>query len=1754
MDVEYAALNKRQGMANTSVLLKLKVVLWKNFIIRKHHWFLTLCEIAIPIVLFILIAYARSKIDGMGKTYITTPTYTDEHSTEEFYNNKLNHETRIFYTPQNEFTEALIRRVQLKFTFNSEAIKGFDTEQNLVAYYEAFAHNLTVMAVVFKGAQGRETPKHLDYVIRPFEKYVNWETRALFNSIPQYIPDYGSSYYINKGFIAVQMALDISFIEMTSNKDLPVTLVMQEFPYPPYLNDAGAADMFLYILPLITIFSFVFLCPAVLKRVVEEKSTGIKELMKMMGLKSWMLWLGWFLHAFIANCVSIFIITFFMKVTLWGAQFPPIEYCSASLLMVFLILYCAAGITFCFAISSLFNRPTLAMVVGIFAWILSYSIPAGLLEQSPDMTWITKISFSLFPNMALTFGYQAISVYETREVGAHWGNLFKSASGGHEDVTMGNVLLMFIVDIILYMLITLYIENIKPGPYGLAKPFHFPVSFIYNKILKRSARVEDDEESTSKEYCKIEPATNLNAGIEIKNLHKKFGKQAAVNGLSIDIYEGQITALLGHNGAGKTTTMSIITGMIGATSGKVLINKEDIRYNMNKVRSSLGLCPQQNLQFTDLTVLEHLAFFAMLKGLSRSQATVEAENLLRRMNLFAKRHSLASSLSGGMRRKLSLGIALIGNAKVLILDEPTSGLDPEARREIWDMLLTLRGSRTIVITTHFMEEADVLGDRIAIMDHGRLICYGTSMFLKNEYGTGYHLTIIRDEVAFNTSKKNHLKTQTEEITHVIREKIGTAVLQANTANHLTYLLPHETKPCFSDLLAELEDKKDELGITNISMSVTTLEEVFLRVGNMVTKEDAKEKANNRKSAGHQSIGSTNTVESTSSTSSTTSTKSTGNELIKLQLLCLFKKRVSVTWKKKIGFMIMVLIALSTTMLTLYLGEAATSSGTENFDTLNFDLSKYGETSVFYGGTGSDPNLAEMEEYYNKLVATQRGDPHKAPSVSDAIIKEGEKNIAFYKQHMIVSAEFNVSDSGEKIVNAMYSNRALHGAPISLNLVMNAVLKGIMGDGFSISTANFPLPIAAGNSLEEASEMQVAILWFIWFPLGMLFLSGTFLLFPHMERVSNIKQLQIMCGVRSVYYWLTSYVFDLMLYFGAMFVILIFVWIYGMLFSGTFSGQHEIGALLVILVAYGISIIPYAYLFSYKKTAAAAFASFLIGSMFLSVVLTIIVLILEWSIDEYYINLGKNIKYALLLFPQFGLTYTSVQFSMKAVWNHNWDIKPEEHKQAKCRFDYNPCCDGTSTPECIKYRSYFCGDKSITVNVIEMAASVTIYFALLLLLETNFVHRFWNRFLVFVYNKIHRKEDVTDSRDKDKVDVSNEMERVSATLKREKNPGGEETGCLDPTINENENDLLLVHKLEKIYWGQKAVKGVSFGVKPGDCFGLLGVNGAGKTTTFKMLTGDEPVLTGDARILASSKDTAYISKDTKKYLEKVGYCPQFDAINEVLTGREMLTLFAELRGISVGVEEEVNKWLSALGLEEYADKPCGEYSGGNKRKLSMAVALIGNPLLVMLDEPTSGVDPVSRRKLWDTLTAIQRHEVKPSILLTSHSMEECEALCNKLAIMKAGELECYGTIPKLKQKYGQGFTVMLKLKPTLLTISIDPANIEDDQSTTSQSRPLSMPANQNDPASKKKGQSMQPGVVEDPEVKQLQEDFEKQYGRFCTLRDKHSGLLHYHISDKNKRWSELFKEIETLKQAHPVIEDYNISETTLEEVFLSIARS
>jgi len=225
----------------------------------------------------------------------------------------------------------------------------------------------------------------------------------------------------------------------------------------------------------------------------------------------------------------------------------------------------------------------------------------------------------------------------------------------------------------------------------------------------------------------------------------------------------------------------------------------------------------------------------------------------------------------------------------------------------------------------------------------------------------------------------------------------------------------------------------------------------------------------------------------------------------------------------------------------------------------------------------------------------------------------------------------------------------------------------------------------------------------------------------------------------------------------------------------------------------------------------------------------------------------------------------------------------------------------------------------------------------------------------------------------------------------------------------------------------AVEKISFGLDYGECFALLGVNGAGKSTTFKTLTKEVFPTTGDITIAGYD-----VQKDFSAARKLIGYCPQYDALFPILTVSEHLWFYCKLKGVPQNRRAGmVEKSIRELNLRDHRNKLAGNLSGGNKRKLSVAIALLGNPPIVLLDEPSAGMDPEARRFMWTVVEKISTGNKNSAVILTTHSMEEAEALSTKMGIMvRGGIFRCMGSTQHVKNKYGVGYEIEIKIKKSV----------------------------------------------------------------------------------------------------------------------------
>ncbi len=285
-----------------------------------------------------------------------------------------------------------------------------------------------------------------------------------------------------------------------------------------------------------------------------------------------------------------------------------------------------------------------------------------------------------------------------------------------------------------------------------------------------------------------------NVVLQAIGLTKRYGDLFAVNNLSLQVYAGEVFGLLGPNGAGKTTSINMMCGLLKPDGGHVTIHGQIVTSGSADLRSRVGVCPQEIVLWKKLTSLEQLQFIGEMYGLKASKVRQRSMHLLEQLDLVEKTHKLAKTLSGGMQRRLNLAMALVHDPEIVILDEPAAGLDPQSRVKVREYIKTLAQDKTIILTTHNMDEAERLADRVAIIDHGELLVLDTPEALKHSVGEGDVLEIaLKDKsapvkVALSDLEDRANVTMTGEILHVraldivnllplILEKLTTAGIQ-----------------------------------------------------------------------------------------------------------------------------------------------------------------------------------------------------------------------------------------------------------------------------------------------------------------------------------------------------------------------------------------------------------------------------------------------------------------------------------------------------------------------------------------------------------------------------------------------------------------------------------------------------------------------------------------------------------------------------------------------------------------------------------------------------------------------------------------------------------------------------------------------------------------------------------------------------------------------------------------------------------------
>jgi ABC-2 type transport system ATP-binding protein len=307
---------------------------------------------------------------------------------------------------------------------------------------------------------------------------------------------------------------------------------------------------------------------------------------------------------------------------------------------------------------------------------------------------------------------------------------------------------------------------------------------------------------------------NNKIAISTHNLTKNFETRVAVHNLNIEIKQGEIFSLLGTNGAGKTTTIKMLCCLLQATSGNATVMGFDIRSNSLNIKKNIGVSPQETAIAEHLTTKENLLLMGGIFGMKKAEAKLRANKLMELMEL-EDRKDQSRKLSGGMQRRLSIAMALMPDPQILFLDEPTLGLDPHARKSVWNYIEKLKPEKTILLTTHYLEEADALSDHLAIMVEGNVIEMGTSSELKKKYTSRQTLRITGENINDDIIK---ILNRQELTTNLFQNGIEISAIQPDIYSIIDILRQHDVK------------------ISGIEMKEPSLDDIFLHLTDKETKK------------------------------------------------------------------------------------------------------------------------------------------------------------------------------------------------------------------------------------------------------------------------------------------------------------------------------------------------------------------------------------------------------------------------------------------------------------------------------------------------------------------------------------------------------------------------------------------------------------------------------------------------------------------------------------------------------------------------------------------------------------------------------------------------------------------------------------------------------------------------------------------------------------------------------------------------------
>ena len=1638
-------------------LFHLKALLKKNILIMKRAYILSIIEILSPIIVMILFWRLNALFKTEHLKMDEDDDYLDKNGTiiQNFiqlegyddpnlfflYNLFMCYENPIIALIGDEFQKDIIDKY-IKSLKNSFLIylfdiqvKIYDSLESLNSYITSDEYNTDSQeypGICFGISYTKSENKYkfkMHFFASPYSKNNPSIPSTTVDNIDPFRtqPDFSSySKYINQGFLMVQkMIYDYVLKKETNNEDAEINIGIFAQKYDKYLFNKFYSFLSM-LLGFFILISYALPLSININKLVKEKENKAKEGMKIMGLNELNYFLSYFIIYFIMNLVYSICNTFILREVL--------TYIEGIYIFFFFLLYGLMIYSLIFFFQSFLEKSRIAIIVSLIIYCLMFFLALPIYSNA--VSRFIKILFSLlFPPITMQLGVNTICQFQTN-FNRFNGRVFMR----YNKFSFFDMYIIFFFNFILYMFLGFYIQNIISHEYGIKKPWYFLFTKefwlcgkkerennkIYNKFdeynnlknfdnnfattrsLKKTSINEvknrrnnnDLNSNNDNEYFENEKMYkdfNKKSDIlQIKGIHKIFedGKNA-LNGVTFNLYKNEIFVLLGHNGAGKTTLINILTGLYPSSSGSAFYNSYNILSSegAEHFRKVLGICPQHDVLFNDLTVEEHLNMFCVFKSVDNSLITNEVSAIINDFGLQEKRNTKVENLSGGQKRKLSIAIALVGGSSVIFLDEPTSGMDITSRRNLWNILKKNIKGKIIILTTHYMEEASVLGNRIGILSEGNMKCIGSPLFLIEKFGKTINLNITKNQEADNDEIINFINENIYKNINIENEVFKEEILLkipkiCNQSNNFTWTV----------FFKNLDENCQRLKIKNYSISMPTLEDVFINISNLLKKNKSKDELSEEIINITNKINKNNKIlydENNYHTKYNSFSKALRDAKIS------FKKRIFQIYRDKKTFLLEILCPIILTLIGCIVGSIEFLEKNRTFPFLINQITNDTQL-IFYSYANDDLKYTFEElfkEYSSEDLSKIKYEEVEIPSGrflanSELILNKlyevkktkNEKNFANY----IIS---EIDQRNHKYEFNMFVDIiSRQSAPIYANyLFKNFIRYATKNQELDIEIINEPLPYTKKEIKDKQGRNEAMILFFI--SLSFTLIPSNFITIIIKERENNSKHLQIISGISLFSYWFNNYLFELVKYYviGGICILLLYC----------FKFYQDY--LYILYLEYGPAMVSFTYFFSFifksedKGQTVVLLINLIVGALGGSAIIIM-------RLREELIKYAQKIIYIFRLIPSFCFCY-----------GYNQLIRRKELFLVDSKVQQPPLIIKNNPSDILKL-------KYMGADCVYLAVESVVYLLILIILENSkIIFR-----SCFNIKKKKSKKEINENNNLINVSIPSNVNDtfVKNEIKKAKNP------------YEQKKYAIKVQSLVKTFYGgpfgfkifnccknTNAVNNISFCLDYGEIFGFLGVNGAGKTTTFKCLSNELFPTSGTIYI-----DEYEITKNFNKIRNLIGYCPQFDAIFEYLTVYENLEFYGLIKGARKNkIKEIINALIEEINLLPFKNTVSCKLSGGNKRKLSVAIALICNPPIILLDEPSTGMDPEARRYMWGVINRVSLNQKKSSIIMTTHSMEEAETLCKRIGILVDGQFKCLSTIDNIKEKYGYGYEINLQIK-------------------------------------------------------------------------------------------------------------------------------